>query len=152
MPRRTYCSSKPGKLDPKLADDKTFTNYLALAAAILDPYPEPTDYYIDGLKDEAESRRRIKEIIETRNNGELTELDKEIEKNIELKISKNGKARPVIVQMPTGEIISAESIKELCEITGFNYKSVVASFRYHGTDEIKYKKHIIKRYPRKKDE
>lgn len=152
MPRRKYCSSKPGKLDPTLADDKTFLNYLALAACILDYDNTNVDYYIDGLKDEAESRRRIKEINETRNNGKLTELDKEIEKNIELKISKNGKARPIIAQTPTGEIISAESIKELCEITGFNYKSVVASFRYHGTDEIKYKKHIIKRYPRKKDE
>ena len=152
MPRRTYLTSKPGKLDPKLADDKTFLNYLALASCILDPNPEQTDWYLDGLKDEAESRRRIKEINETRNNGELTELDKEIEKNIELKISKNGKARPIIAQTPTGEIISAESIKELCEITGFNYKSVVASFRYHGSDEIKYKKHIIKRYPRKKEE
>lgn len=150
MPRRTYCSSKPGKLDPKLADDKTFTNYLALAAAILDPYPEPIDYYLDGLKDESESRRRIKEIEEIRARGIGTDLDNEIKQNAELKIAKNSKVKPATaINLRTGEQTTCDSIKELAFELNLNYKSIISSFRYRKSDQIKYKGYLIKKYDKK---
>ena len=59
MVHKSYSTSKTNRdyLDPTLTEDDTFLNYLALAAAILDPMQrKDMRYFLSGLYDEEEAK------------------------------------------------------------------------------------------------
>ena len=153
MVHKSYSTSKTNRdyLDPTLTEDDTFLNYLALAAAILDPMQrKDMRYFLSGLYDEEEAKARMKQIDYLRELGCGTKMDhekwlKEFNKDLEKHKRKRDGIPVKVINKYAGTEMNFESIKKACEEYDLNYKSVKQCFNYHNSDEIKYKGLIIKK-------
>ena len=135
-------------IDPTMADDPTFINYLALAAAILDTNSKRrSEYYLKGLFDKEEGDTKMQEIDNLREIGFPTKA--EHENDIEKMINKFNKSRysgiPVIVINGAGTKEEYGSLKEACDEYDLKYDNVKQTFYNKKSDEIKYQGLIIKK-------
>lgn len=136
-------------MDPTLANDPTFVNYLALAAAILDPVKNrDMRFYLNGLFDEGEARYRMNKIDEDKEMGcdtYIVNLEKQekIRKLAKKKISSGVPA--VIINNYAGTEEKFHTLKEACEEYDLNYKSVKVYFSMQKSKEIMYQGLIIRK-------
>lgn len=144
-------------LSPKLREDPTAENYIALFHAITD---KDIDYYsnkvinsrkyLKGLFDDEEGDKRIAEIDYLRKLGAGTEIEHEIwlekfKKKAESKRNYVG-ARKIKVTNPyagTEEIYP--SINQMCEEYDFKKKNVRSMFHYKKSNKIQYKGLILEK-------
>ena len=151
-------------LSPKLKNDPTAENYIALFHAITDTRERDIRYYLSGLFDDEEGDERVAEIDELRKRGDVTkaqmikmnEDNKKYDDIIRKKIEQYKKRqennnqirniKPIKVTNPsagTEEIYS--SIKEFAEEYEYNAKSVSSAFFYQKTNIIQFKGLIIQK-------
>ena len=153
MVHKSYSTSKTNRdyLDPTLTEDDTFLNYLALAAAILDPKQrKDMRFFLNGLYNEEEAKARMKQIDYLRELGCGTKMDHEkwlakFNEDLEKHKRKRDGTPVKVINKYAGTEMNFESIKKACEEYDLNYKSVKQSFNYHKSDKIKYKGLIIKK-------
>lgn len=144
-------------LSPKLKEDPTIENYIALFHAITD---RDTSYYSDkvidsrkylhGLFDTQESDERIKEIEFQRELGVGTELEHEIwlenlKKKQESKRNYVGARKIKVINPSAGTEETFKSINSMCEEYGFKKKNVRTMFNYRKSNKIQHKGLILEK-------
>ena len=159
MPVKKYHSKYT---DP---NDNTSLNYLALAAAILDPNPkkDSRSYMLPELFNPEEGQKRIQEIDNIRATGGITEAEmivlNEENANYDIKVRKELEAikkrrvfkrRQIrVINKYAGEERIFSSMKEACEEYDLNYNSVQNTYKYYqkryGANKIKYHGLIIEK-------
>lgn len=139
-------------IDPAMVEDITFTNHLALAAAILDPSDRKISYYLNGLYDKDVGDVRIQEIDRMNRQGIKTVLQDWYEKSVRSAGNKRESDRKQNTNTPTLVIntsldgaIRYETLKEACDLNDLNYKSVNNKFWYRKSNEIEYKGLILRK-------
>lgn len=141
MKYKPMAKDKP-YMDPTLANDPTFVNYLALAAAILDPVDNrDMRFYLNGLFDEEEARYRMNKIDKDKEMGcdtYIVNLEKQ-EKIKRLANKELNKGVPVLViNNYAGTEERFKTLKEACEEYDLRYVNVKNYFSRKRTREIMY--------------
>lgn len=148
MKYKPVAKDKP-YIDPRLQEDPTFINYLALAAAILDIKGKRNlSFYLNGLYDNEEAECRMNEIDKDKEMGcdtYIVNLEKQekIRKLAKKKISSGVPA--VIVNNYAGTEEKFDTLKAACEEYDLNYKSVKVYFSMQKSKEIMYQGLIIRK-------
>lgn len=144
--------------------DKTILNYIALAAAILDPEQKKDmrNYLSKSMYDEKESKKRYEEIDKLREMGRYTEAEKtdkikkieQYNKNVLKEIKRLKKTiqtekyaikKTKIINKYAGTEEIFETLKSACDEYDLNYSSVKASFSMKKTNTIMFKGLIIEK-------
>ena len=131
-------------LSPKLRDDPTAENYIALFHAITDIRERDIRYYLSGLFDSEEEKQRISKIEYLREIGAGTDLEHEIwlekfKKKAESKRNYVGARKIKVINPAAGTEEIFPSINQMCEEYGFKKKNVRAMFHYRESNKIRYK-------------
>lgn len=136
-------------LSPKLRDDPTAENYIALFHAITDIRERDIRYYLSGLFDDEEGDERVAEIDKLRALGSSTDLEHEIwlekfKKKVESKRNYVG-ARIKVINPSAGTEEIYPSINQMCEEYDFKKKNVRSMFNYKKSNKIQYKGLILEK-------
>lgn len=148
MKYKPITKDKP-HIELRLQEDPTFVNYLALAAAILDPVKNrDMRFYLNGLFDEEEARYRMNKIDEDKEMGCDTYIVN-LEKQEQIKRLANkelNKGVPVLViNNHAGTEEKFKTLKEACEEYDLRYVNVKNYFSRKRTREIMYHGLILKK-------
>ena len=138
-------------LSPKLKNDPTAENYIALFHAITDKKPRnDMRYYLSGLFDDEEAEISMMKIDELRALGSSTECEHEIwlekfKKKVESKRNYVGARKIKVINPSAGTEETYPSINQMCEEYGFKKKNVRAMFHYRESNKIRYKGLILEK-------
>ena len=137
-------------LSPKLKNDPTAENCIALFHAITDTRERDIRYYLSGLFDDEEGDERVAEIDELRALGSSTDLEHEIwlekfKKKAESKRNYVGARKIKVINPSAGTEETYPSINQMCEEYGFKKKNVRAMFHYRESNKIRYKGLILEK-------
>lgn len=137
-------------LSPKLKNDPTAENYIALFRAITDTRERDIRYYLSGLFDDEEGDERVAEIDELRALGSSTDLEHEIwlekfKKKAESKRNYVGARKIKVINPAAGTEEIYPSINQMCEEYGFKKKNVRSMFHYRESNKIQYKGLILEK-------
>ena len=138
-------------LSPKLREDPTTENWLALFHAITDKSQrKDMRFYLSGLFDEEEGNKRMKKIDYLRQLGAGTELDHEkwlenFKKKAESKRKYVGAKKIKVTNLYAGTEEIFNSINSMCEEYGFRKNNVRSMFHYKKSNKIKYRGLILEK-------
>lgn len=137
-------------LSPKLKNDPTAENYIALFHAITDTRERDIRYYLSGLFDDEEGDERVAEIDELRALGSSTDLEHEIwlekfKKKAESKRNYVGARKIKVINPAAGTEEIYPSINQMREEYGFKKKNVRSMFHYRESNKIQYKGLILEK-------
>ena len=135
-------------LSPKMKNDPTAENYIALFHAITDTEEKDIRYYLSGLFDVEEGDERVAEIDELRALGSSTDLEHEIWLEKFKKKSKRnyvGARKIKVINPAAGTEEIFKSINSMCEEYGFKKKNVRSMFHYRESNKIQYKGLILEK-------
>lgn len=137
-------------LSPKLKNDPTAENYIALFHAITDTRERDIRYYLSGLFDDEEEKQRISKIEYLREIGAGTDIDHEIwlekfKKKAESKRNYVGARKIKVINPAAGTEEIYPSINQMCEEYGFKKKNVRSMFHYRESNKIQYKGLILEK-------
>ena len=138
-------------LSPKLKNDPTAENYIALFHAITDKKPRnDMRYYLSGLFDDEEAEISMMKIDELRALGSSTEYEHEIwlekfKKKVESKRNYVGARKIKVINPSAGTEEIYPSINQMCEEYDFKKKNVRSMFNYKKSNKIQYKGLILEK-------
>lgn len=137
-------------LSPKMKNDPTAENYIALFHAITDIEEKDIRYYLSGLFDSEEEKQRISEIEYLREIGAGTDIDHEIwlekfKKEAESKRNYVGARKIKVINPYAGTEETYPSINQMCEEHNFKKKNVRSMFHYRKSNRIQYKGLILEK-------
>lgn len=137
-------------LSPKLKNDPTAENYIALFHAITDTRERDIRYYLSGLFDDEEAETSMMKIDELRALGSSTEYEHEMwlekfKKKAESKRNYVGARKIKVINPSAGTEEVFKSINSMCEEYGFKKKNVRSMFHYRESNKIQYKGLILEK-------
>ena len=138
-------------LSPKLREDPTTENWLALFHAITDKSQrKDMRFYLSGLFDEEEGNKRMKKIDYLRQLGEGTELDHEkwlekFKKETEKNKYKYAGRKIKVINPSTGTDEIFPTISAFCEEYELKKENVRSAFNVKKSNKIKYKGLILEK-------
>lgn len=137
-------------LSPKMKNDPTAENYIALFHAITDTEEKDIRYYLSGLFDDEEAETSMMKIDALRALGSSTELEHEIwlekfKKKVESKRNYVGARKIKVINPAAGTEEIFKSINSMCEEYGFKKKNVRSMFHYREPNKIQYKGLILEK-------
>lgn len=137
-------------LSPKLRDDPTAENYIALFHAITDTRERDIRYYLSGLFDDEEAETSMMKIDELRALGSSTDYEHEIwlekfKKKAESKRNYVGARKIKVINPSAGTEEIYPSINQMCEEYDFKKKNVRSMFHYKKSNKIQYKGLILEK-------
>lgn len=138
-------------LSPKLREDPTTENWLALFHAITDKSQrKDMRFYLSGLFDEEEGNKRMKKIDYLRQLGAGTELDHEkwlekFKKETEKNKYKYAGRKIKVINPSTGTDEIFPTISAFCEEYELKKENVRSAFNVKKSNKIKYKGLILEK-------